>query len=282
VPYGVASSASAQPFGTAEGSANSSTPATGSVTFNDNGTALPNNPVAIASNGIASYNNFTVQSQSFSVGNHSVSVSYPGDPSYSSSSANAIAFTVTQGQTTLTLTATRPSNSTTVTLQAQVNTDSIGVAPSGAVTFKNGNTVLGTVQTPSATGFVTNSNGQGSTVAALYQLQVNSSQVTSSISVKRAGLDGAPFSWKLTGEAVAAAFVFFLVIPARRKSWQNLVGLVIFAITISTVLGCGGSSNNNNNNNNGGGGIGTITASYAGDANYAASTSQAVPVTVTQ
>jgi hypothetical protein len=183
---------------------------------------------------------------------------------------------VTKGQTNTVAAATQKSGSTVVTLEAQVNTDSIGVAPTGTVTFMQGSKTLGTVSNASATGFVSNGTGKGSTVAALYELQISSSQLSSAITPEQR-----PVPWGLTGGAVALAGLFFFAIPARRRSWRSLLCLMAFAFLISGVVACGSSSSNNNNNNNGGG-SGTITASYAGDSNYNSSVSAAVSVTVTQ
>ena len=270
LPYGLATSLSGQ----VQGNSGSATVATGNIVFSDSGGSLPNSTVAISSNGLASYNNYVNQNQSFSVASHGLTATYSGDPSYSgSNSGSAYAFKVIQGQTQVVLTASQ--SGTTVTLQAQINTDSIGLAPTGTMTFKNGSTTLGTVMTSSATGFVTNANGQGSTVAALYQLQIPSSQITTA--VKTARLDHSFSSWTLSGGAAAMACVLFLAIPARRRSWRALLGLIVFACMMSSVIACGGgSSNSGGGGGGGGGGTTSITAAYAGDANYSSSTSAAV------
>lgn len=79
------------------------------------------------------------------------------------------------------------------------------------------------------------------------------------------------------------ACVLFFTIPARRRSWRALLGLVVFAIVVSSAIACGGgSSSGGGGGGGGGGGTATITAKYAGDTNYAASTSTAVTITVTQ
>lgn len=281
IPYGYAASFNAQPVG--QSGSNTSATGTisyldsaGSLTYNYNGTVTTANPinVPLANGGIATYDNWYYQNQSLSVASHSLSASYSGDSSYQASSASGLSFAVTQGATTTIAQATQ--SSSTITLEAQVNTESIGVAPTGTVTFKNGSTVLGTVQTSSATGFVSNGSGQGSTIAALYKLQIPASQLNSSARV--AGLDHSAFSWKLSG-GIAVACIFLFTIPARRRSWRTLLGIAVFALLLSNVIACGSSSNNNNPNPPSGG---TITAVYAGDANYSTSTSAAVSVTVSQ
>lgn len=169
IPYGAPISASAQPYGAAEG--NKSAVATGTVTFDDNSAALPNQPTQIASNGIASYNNFYNSAASFALGTHSITAAYGGDTSYSASSASALGFTVIQG-TTATLVAGSESSSGTVTLQAQINTDSIGAPPTGTVTFQVGTTTLGTATAAAQTGFVANGSNGGSTIASLYSVAI--------------------------------------------------------------------------------------------------------------
>lgn len=282
-PYGYVTSVSAQ----VQGGSGSNTVASGTIAFSDsvgnltyNGTAASPINVPISSNGIASYNNYQFQNQSLSVASnsHNISASFNGDPSYSASnSGGVLPIKVAQGQTQVVAAATQ--SGTTVTLQAQVNTDSVGLAPTGTVTFKNGSTTLGTVSTSSTTGFVTNGTGQGQTVAALYQLQVSSSQISSS--VKTANLNHGFFPWKISGGLAVMSCVFLFAIPARRRSWRTLLGLIVFACIVSSMIACGGSSSNSGGGG-GGGGTGTITAVYGGDTNYSSSTSAAVTVTVTQ
>ena len=281
VPYGYATSINAQP----EGQSGSVTTATGKISLSDSagnlnynysGTLTTANPISvpIANGGIATYDNWYYQNQSLSVTSHTLSASYSGDASYQASGPAGLTLKVAQGATTTVAQATQASS--TITLQAQVNPESIGVAPTGTVTFKNGTTVLGTVQTSSATGFVTNGTNQGTTVAALYSLQIPSSQLSSSAKVAK--LNHNAFSWKLSG-GLAVACIFLFTIPARRRNWRAMLGLVVFALLISNVIACGSSPNNSGG---GGGGSGSITAVYAGDTNYTGSTSAAVTVTVSQ
>jgi len=165
LPYGLATAVSAQ----VQGNSGSNTVATGSITYADTGETLPNPSVAISSIGLASYNNYVNQNQSLSVASHGLTASYSGDASYSASnSGSAYSFKIVQGPSAVAVAGSQ--TGTTVTLQAQINTDSIGVAPTGTVTFAVGSTTLGTAPTASATGFVS-----AGTVASLYQIAIPAS-----------------------------------------------------------------------------------------------------------
>lgn len=165
LPYGLATAVSAQ----VQGKSGSNTVATGSITYADTGETLPSPTVAISSIGLASYNNYVNQNQSLSVASHGLTASYSGDVSYSASnSGSAYSFTIVKGATSVAVAGSQ--TGTTVTLQAQINTDSIGVAPTGTVTFAVGTTTLGTAPTASATGFVS-----AGTVASLYQIAIPAS-----------------------------------------------------------------------------------------------------------
>jgi trimeric autotransporter adhesin len=178
-PYGLFSSASAKPYGTAEGN-NSSTPATGTINFVDSAGALPNGSnVAIASDGIASYNNFVHQNQSFTAGSHSVTAQYGGDPSYGPSTSSAVAFRITQAPTVTTIQANSTSG---IALTATVNTNSLGNPPTGTVTFFKGTTRLGSPVVVS--GGVNPQTGLAQATAALKtaQLPVGQDTVTAQYS----------------------------------------------------------------------------------------------------
>ncbi len=160
--YGLATAVSAQ----VQGTSGSNTTATGTISFSDSAGSLPNSTVAISNIGVASYNNYINQNQSLPVASNGLTASFGGDPSYSASnSGSAYTLKIVQGPTSVAVAGSQ--TGTTVTLQAQVNTDSIGIAPTGAVTFKVGSTTLGTAATASGTGFV--SSG---TVASLYQISI--------------------------------------------------------------------------------------------------------------
>ena len=172
VPYGAGTSISGQPQ-SSNSNSTSSTPATGTITFTDSASLSSSSNVmsvtaSIASNGIASYNNWYDSTKSPAVAAHSVTAAFPGDASYSSSTSSALAFTITKGPTTVGVSGT--TSGTNVTLQALINTDSIGVAPTGNVVFAVGSTTLGTASSPASSTFV--SNGNGYTVQSTYTITI--------------------------------------------------------------------------------------------------------------
>jgi hypothetical protein len=86
------------------------------------------------------------------------------------------------------------------------------------------------------------------------------------------------YPWGLAGGGAAMAFALFFAIPARRRSWRGLLGLMLFAVVVSAAMGCGSSSSGNVGTNSRG-----ITAKYSGDTNYTSSSAAtAISITVTQ
>ena len=92
-------------------------------------------------------------------GPHSITAGYYGDNSFSSSAnLTPINFTISQVPTTATLTS-QLSAAQGLLLTATVSASSIGLPPTGLITFANGSTVLGTVN-------LANGTSSGSTVQA--------------------------------------------------------------------------------------------------------------------
>jgi hypothetical protein len=98
----------------------------------------------VLSNGLAS---FTTTAFGLTVGTHSITASYAGDGNYGSSSASALTQTVNIDPTTTTLTSSaNPSvfgQRVTFTARVMATSPGSGV-PTGTVSFKDGNTILGT------------------------------------------------------------------------------------------------------------------------------------------
>lgn len=111
--------------------------ATAPVTFYDGttviGTGVPN------ASGLATFTTSTLSS-----GSHAITASYPGDTNYSAGVSNVLNQVVGQVPTMITLTESTPAEllGTSVTFTATVTAPA--PTPTGTVTFKDGDTVIGT------------------------------------------------------------------------------------------------------------------------------------------
>jgi len=75
----------------------------------------------------------------------------------------------------------------------------------------------------------------------------------------------------LAGGGAALAGLLLFGIPARRRSWRTMLGMVVFGAIVGLGIGCGGSSNK-----------GTPTGTYTVTVNGSSgTTTDSVPVTVT-
>jgi hypothetical protein len=111
----------------------------GTVTFKDGTTVLG---TATLSNGVA-----TLSTAALAVGSHSITAVYSGDSNFTRSTSAAVTETINQATTTTTLTssASKAVVGQLLTLTATISVGAPGAAaPSGTVTFMDGNTVLGT------------------------------------------------------------------------------------------------------------------------------------------
>lgn len=242
--------------------------ATGNVTLTDNGAPLD----GTNGNGIFPLNSkghTEDQPIQLSAGSHILVATYGGDTSYNPAPAVTLNLTVTKATTSVAVTAA-PSAiihggaGTSVTLTAIVNTQSSGLAPSGNVQFLNGTTpITGTVTlTP------TNGSAKGpaslkatltTTLVALGLPQPSAPQTP--------GLPLVPVALA----TLAAALLTYLA--TRRSSHWRLAytcsGLVLLVGALLAMHGCGNGSSSSTQ-----GKSISISAQYAGDANYTSSTGQ--------
>jgi hypothetical protein len=133
--YGFIFLIDAQPYGNSAPAANPSGAATGTITFKSGSKTLGTAP--LASDGIAELQNSLIPG-----GTTSLTASFPGDASFQASTSAAYPFTVTPAVTAL---STQYNHLTSpVSLTVTLTADSMGVAPTGTITFMNGSTALGT------------------------------------------------------------------------------------------------------------------------------------------
>jgi hypothetical protein len=250
--------------------------ATGSVSFFDG---------AISLGSVTPTNNSAVLSVSnLSLGAHSITARYQGDANTNGSSSAAVAQTVNAAATTTTVTSSlNPSTyGTNVTLSASIKA-AFGTAPSGQISFFDGTTLLGTINTATAppqigityltagthsitAQFTTsNTNFAGSTSAAFTQT-VN--QAASLITIQSSA-NPSTFGQSVTLTGVIQTTGNFTAANSGSVTFLDngvsigsvtLPGNTNFATLTTTALTTGANS---------------ITVSYTGDSNFAAGTSAA-------
>jgi trimeric autotransporter adhesin len=151
---------------------------TGTMTFNNGSVVLGTAPLDMSGVGAFATN-------ALAQGTYSLTASYGGGTTFSSSTSSAVTLTVRPAViTTLTVSATQVNAGASVTFTAKVGPSSGSGTPTGTVTFNNGSTVLNTAtlnNTGMAT-FTTSSLATGSdSITAVYSGDANFGSSTSSV-----------------------------------------------------------------------------------------------------
>jgi trimeric autotransporter adhesin len=68
--------------------------------------------------------------------------------------------------------------------------------------------------------------------------------------------------WLGAGSGAVLAVLIFFGIPARRRSWRSMLGIVVAMVVIGTLSSCGGSSSGGGGGGGGGGNPGTTAGNY--------------------
>ncbi len=218
---------------TATATSNSGGVPTGTVTFKDGSTAL--GTVALDASGKAAYS-----TSSLSAGTHSITAVYGGDSTYPSSSSTALSQTVNQATknattTTLTVNSTTPLAGASVTFTATVTATGGTVNPTGSVTFKEGNTTLGTgtLDASGKAAYATTSLAGGAhSVSASYAGDTNNNPSNSSavsLAVQDFALPPGPLA--VTVAVGQTKTTTFAVSPV-----SGFTGTITFACVVPTTM----------------------------------------------
>ncbi len=255
---------------------------TGTVTLMDGGTS-------IGSGSLSGGNAVEFTIATLTGGSHSITAVYSGDANFSGSTSTGLAETVNPALTATTVaTSANPASvGQAVTFSATVQ-PSTGTTASGNVSFLDGTTVLGNVALASNAAQLTvstlapgshsitavyggSANLAGSTSTALVEM-VNQAATTTTVT---SNLNPAPY-----GQAVTFTIA---IQPTTSGNVTGTLNLLDGTTTIGVTTLVAGQHNSASFTLSGiQGGTHTITANYAGDANYTGSTSAALTQTITQ
>jgi hypothetical protein len=219
-----------------------------------------------------------IPAYSLSAGSQTITVGYSGDANYKSASGSA---TVTVTTSTFALSATTP----TAVSPGSSTTSSITGTPSstdytGAVTLKTCTLTSSSVTNPTSPASCTVSG----TITYAAGAATGTGTATITTTSNSAMLESQPGGkgWLGAGGGAVLAFLVFLGIPARRRSWRALMGIVVLLAALGTLAACGGGSINSG----GGGGstatsAGTYTFTVTGQGSDPSSTTGTGTFTVT-
>jgi hypothetical protein len=258
---------------------------TGTVQFMNGATALstpatctPTAAVTTGSNPTTAFCKATLSTTFSTAGAQSITAVYSGDTNYTTSTSTAITVNVggtTQATTTtVTASATSIASGGSITLTAKVvGSTNNGPGVTGMVQFMNGSTALGTAATCTATAGTASTPG-----SCTATLTTTLAFLTPPAAPRR--IPTFP-----TGRMWIAACVLLMIfllslrhMPFAKRRGYVYAGLLLFACAAAGIAGCSGaktsSSTTSGTHND------SITAVYSGDANYAASTSTAITITI--
>jgi hypothetical protein len=196
---------------------------------------------------------FTIPANSFSAGSgtYVLTVSYSGDPIYDVISISAqesvavTAFTLTAPATEPTISA--PGGSATVTISVSSTSGYTGQAfvSSNSCQLTSGPANSNAVDIPTCTTF----NG-GTSMGGTFQYTVTT-MPASSAALAYPKLPGK--GWAGAGGGAMLALLLFLGMPARRRSWRSMLGLLLVMAALGSFSACGGGGSASSGGGGGGG-----------------------------
>jgi hypothetical protein len=212
----------------------------------------------------------TIPSNSLGNGTDTLTATYSGDTDYASGTGTA---TVTVTKSVFALKANSPGAS--ITPGASTNstiTVSSDTLYSGTVTLTcamtagPSNTAAGTPTCSGGSNTLTLSlgvvTGTASATITVYTTAASVALAYPNLPGKGRGLFGA-------GGGAVLAFLVFLGIPARRRSWRSMLGILIVMTALGSMAACGGSITGGGSTGTPGTSAGTYTFTVTGTGNPA-------------
>jgi subtilase family serine protease len=212
--------------------------ATGNVTLSGGG--YTSSAQALASGSVT----FTIPANSLSAGSITLTASYAGDSTYGVATGTA---TVTVTQSTYSLAATTPANvsrgsSATSTVTWTTANNYSSTIKLSSCTLNSGGPTNSSADTPKCTVSTTSFDSTGSGTATV----TTSAATTGSLQKPHIG------GWAEAGGGAVLALLALFGIPARRRGWRAMVGMLVVLFAIGGLAACGGGGGSS-----GGGGGGT-------------------------
>jgi hypothetical protein len=193
-----------------------------------------------------------------------LTATYSGDSSYASSTNTA---TVTVTESTFSLSPTTPLavNPGSRTSSVVTVTSVAGYVGTVSLTCQLITSPAGAVDAPSCsiegTSAVVSLNpGSGNPTGTGFVGFFVSTTAPVAAALLRPHLPGRSQEWESAGGSALLAVLVFLGIPARRRSWRAMLGLLVLTVTLATLSACGGGVSNSGT----GSGTGTGTQSDPG------------------
>ncbi len=251
----------------------------GTVTFMEGSTVL--------GTGTLSMGHATFMTSTLSGGAHMITARYGGDANFGASTSTAVTQTVNKASTTTTLASSvNPSTfGQAVTFTATVSTTATGMlTPGGTVTFLDGTAVIGTgtLSMGHATLMISTLTAGNHMITARYEGDTNFITSTSTVFTQTVNQAGTTTTLASTpNPSTINQMVTFTATVTGTGTSQFPTGMVMF-LEGTTVLGTGTLSMGRATFMTATlpAGAHMITAHYAGDANFTASTSGALTQTV--
>jgi hypothetical protein len=235
---------------TVTGSAGNPAP-TGQVTLSGGGYSLTTQPlVAVAGIPAATFN---IPGNTLSAGPQTLASGYSGDINYASGN-NIAAVTVTQSAFTLTAAAApaiaTPGGQSTSAITVSTITNYVGtIRLSCALTSPLGESYAPACSINPSTVTLSSGTTSGTATATVY-----TTAATSELLYPRLPGRG----WAGAGGGAVLAFLLFLGIPARRRGWRSMLGILVVMAALGSLSACGGGSSSTT----GGGTTGTTPDTY--------------------
>jgi hypothetical protein len=266
------------------------------VASSASGGATPTGTVTLASGSNTSYTSsetlssgsyqFTIPAGSLTVGSDTLTATYWGDGAYAleTGSASVTVTTSSTSSATFSLSPTTPSSI------------SPGGSTTSAITVSTATGYVGTVTlacalTSSPTGASYKPSCSISPTTVALTSSTTSGTATATITTT-AATSGALASPKLPGKSreifgaaggALLAFVVFLGIPARRRSWRSMLGVLVLMTLLGSLTACGGGGSSSSNKGTGTTGTtaGTYTFTVTGTGNDSVTTTETTTFAVT-
>jgi subtilase family serine protease len=195
---------------------------------------------------------FTIPANSLASGTDTLTVSYSGDGSYAAGS-NSASVTVTESTFTL-------NNPVVAVTPATV---APGSSATAVVTVKAVNGYTGTVTLTCQQTSTTASGGDGTTCTLAGGSGVTLTSTTTSGTVTfNVGTTAAVAAvkypqirkngWAGAGTGAVLAVLMLIGIPARRRSWRQMLGVLVLMTALGGLAGCGSSTSSSSGGSGGG------------------------------